>query len=797
MSEETLANDQVSPVASAAASTPYPGASVPGRPGWRFAARLGEGAFGDVWRIVHASTGRFEALKLARTREGKARLEREAAVLARLHERLGPTRHLLRLFESQFAREPAWMALDHVPGGSLAQRLAPQVEESTHRPLEPHQVVPLFRGICEGMAAAHRVGVVHRDLKPSNILLDFDLTPVICDFGARLRKDTPRGGTVALHATQPVATEGRAEHASMTLSGLLATGSADSLGTHGYASPEQRDGAAPSPTDDVYALGVILFQLLLGTTTRWPDYPRETLKEEAREPVSESLIALVEGCLAHPKRRPADANALLQRLPASSRQAPSSGRAPRVTASTRTAPPPATSPLATKGAQGSTWLVDPSGHAHGSHVVPTIAHAVVRAAAGDVVRIRPGHYHEHVEIDRALHLMGEEGLDDRAVVLHGHRGPCVTVSASRVTLTGLELRSGSGGPAVLVHGGARRVRLKSCRLVRLREPRKPRDMAACDAAHVGFVAAVEDEKSSLMLHACTVAGSLCVTRGNLTLVECDNRVEGEPAIHASQFGRVAAVRSRFTSMTWNPAHGRTAGIEAHGPGCQVLINQGRFDGFVVHARLAGLGTRMTASDVEFRDATHTALEVHDAAEASVRRCRFTNSRLFHVHVFDGARARLTRCMLGGEASAGVRTGPGGWAVVQECRFTTLTGTPLLREPGSNLHTHDTATAPYTPRQGHIRGLMQFASRLTLRGLQAILVVTLYGFLGAVLGFCLAGLPALAFALHLGWSTGGVLLFTTLAGGAVALLGALIALAVPTLRFVRRDLPQCVRMRRCR
>ena len=153
------------------------------------------------------------------------RFRQEAELLARI-------KHpgIVQIYDIGQAAGRAYLALEYVSGGSLADYCRDRV-------LSPEEAVRLIEQIARAVDAAHRMGIVHRDLKPGNILLDGD-QPKVTDFGLARALDTADCRTV---------------------SGTI-------LGTPRYMAPEQAAGesGSHSPATDVYALGVILYEMLAG-----------------------------------------------------------------------------------------------------------------------------------------------------------------------------------------------------------------------------------------------------------------------------------------------------------------------------------------------------------------------------------------------------------------------------------------------------------------------------------------------------------------------------------------------------
>jgi serine/threonine-protein kinase len=194
---------------------------------------IGGGATGRVWRAVDRGSGDQVAIKLLRREllsEPKAvtRFVQERSILLMLrHRRIVRVRDLLTISDS------LGLVMDLVNGGTLRDHLR---ERGT---LAPAVAAELLAQVAEALAEAHRLGVVHRDLKPDNVLLD-GADPAepqvrLTDFGIARLLDSP----------------------GMTTPQAL-------VGTPNYLAPEVITGGDPSPAVDVYALGVLLYELLLG-----------------------------------------------------------------------------------------------------------------------------------------------------------------------------------------------------------------------------------------------------------------------------------------------------------------------------------------------------------------------------------------------------------------------------------------------------------------------------------------------------------------------------------------------------
>jgi len=208
--------------------------------------RLGSGAFGEVWKAVHGVLGRVVAIKFATSDAAAPTLTRAIVSQFGLEHR-----GIVKVLDASLDHEPPFVLFEHVEGGTLRAVLRERGR------LEIADAVSIFRKLCDALAYSHTRGIVHGDLKPENIIITPEGDPRVTDF---------------VGVTQEEAA-GLAGAADAGVRASLATLGA--IGTYHYLAPEQERGEGVDGRADIYALGVVLFEMLTGSLPQGRDLPSE------------------------------------------------------------------------------------------------------------------------------------------------------------------------------------------------------------------------------------------------------------------------------------------------------------------------------------------------------------------------------------------------------------------------------------------------------------------------------------------------------------------------------------------
>jgi tetratricopeptide (TPR) repeat protein/predicted Ser/Thr protein kinase len=209
---------------------------------------LGEGGMGAVFKAHDRELGRDVALKIIRTE-----LARNPEILARFKQELilarqVTHRNVIRIFDIGQAEGFKFITMEYLEGRDLRAVLREKGK------LTPEEAAKIVLQICRALEAAHSEGVIHRDLKPQNIMLDANGRAYVMDFG------------IARSAYLP----------GMTQTGAL-------VGTPEYMSPEQAKGERIGEQSDLFSLGVILYELVIGQSPYYSDTPLATLWKRLQE----------------------------------------------------------------------------------------------------------------------------------------------------------------------------------------------------------------------------------------------------------------------------------------------------------------------------------------------------------------------------------------------------------------------------------------------------------------------------------------------------------------------------------
>jgi serine/threonine-protein kinase len=264
-----------------------PGAVLAGR--YRIVGPLGRGGMGEVYRADDLKLGQAVALKFL-----PERLSKDAAMLERFHREVRTARkvshpNVCRVFDIGETAGQHFLSMEYIDGedlSSLLRRIGRLPED---------KATEIARQLCAGLSAAHEEGVLHRDLKPANVMLDGRGRARITDFG---------------------------------LAGLAGEFQGHEIrsGTPGYMAPEQLAGRAVSVRSDIYALGLVLYEVFTGRKAYDADTLDELLRqrESSAPPSISSFIKEVDPlvervitrCLeADPEKRPASARQVAAALP--------------------------------------------------------------------------------------------------------------------------------------------------------------------------------------------------------------------------------------------------------------------------------------------------------------------------------------------------------------------------------------------------------------------------------------------------------------------------------------------------
>jgi serine/threonine protein kinase/Tfp pilus assembly protein PilF len=239
---------------------------------------LGKGGMGRVYKVHDTEIKEKVALKLL-----KPEIAADERIIERFRNELKIARkvshkRVCRMYDIGKEEEKYFITMEYVEGKDLKSLIREKGK------ISKNEVLKLAKQICEGLAEAHELGIVHRDLKPQNIMIDKDGNAKIMDFGIARSVEAP----------------------GVTQTGIM-------IGTPDYISPEQAEGAETDHRSDIYALGVILYEMVTGSVPFKGDTALSVaLKHKAQLPkeprklnpeISEQLSRLILVCMEKDRER--------------------------------------------------------------------------------------------------------------------------------------------------------------------------------------------------------------------------------------------------------------------------------------------------------------------------------------------------------------------------------------------------------------------------------------------------------------------------------------------------------------
>lgn len=271
--------------------------TIPGTQ-WMLERKLGEGGFGEVWLGRHQTLKDRRVFKFCFRADRVRPLRREVTLFRILKERIGEHPNIVRVHDVFLDVPPYYLVLDYVEGGDLRSWCEGQggVEKI---PMATR--LEIVAQVADALQAAHDAGVIHRDVKPSNILIHAQRStqnsePIakLTDFGiGQVVSQEALAGLTKLGFTQT----------------MMSPGSSSHTGTQMYMAPELMAGKPATTRSDIYSLGVVLYQILMG------DFSKPVTMDWAKRVADPLLKEDLERCFSgDPENRFGGAGQLAKQL---------------------------------------------------------------------------------------------------------------------------------------------------------------------------------------------------------------------------------------------------------------------------------------------------------------------------------------------------------------------------------------------------------------------------------------------------------------------------------------------------
>ena len=231
---------------------------------WILKEKLGEGGFGEVWLGSHEILKKQRVFKFCFRADRVRSLKREVALFRVLMDKSGDHPNIVGVEDIYFDEPPYYIVMSYAEGKDL-NAWAKKMGGLEKIPLADR--LEVIAQVADGLEAAHQAGIIHRDVKPSNILITTDksnsdsILVKLTDFGI--------GQAVSEDILKGLTLDGMPQT-------MVAPNSSSQSGTYLYMPPELIGGKTATPKSDIYSLGVVLYQMIVGDLTRalgadWPE----------------------------------------------------------------------------------------------------------------------------------------------------------------------------------------------------------------------------------------------------------------------------------------------------------------------------------------------------------------------------------------------------------------------------------------------------------------------------------------------------------------------------------------------
>jgi serine/threonine protein kinase len=584
---------------------------------------LGKGAMGEVYLGRDPKLGREVALKVISTgsafgEEAQARFEREARAAALLNHP-----HIVTVFEFGEDEGLHYLAMEFVPGEELETIIRA-------RKTPKADLLEVLAQVCEGLAYAHEHGVIHRDIKPANILVTRQ--------GKRLRAKLMDFGV-----------------AQVGPSGLTQAGTW--MGTVSYMAPEYLDTGKADARSDMFALGVILYEILTGgrkpfqgdstsaVLNRILLHPHAPLAPEDLRDVPRRLQSVVERALA---KRPEDRYPDAEALGAAIREA--------MVDSPPVPPPAATAPLPpTRETTGQIIRVGKGGQGQ----CLSLKVALRQARPGTEIVMLPGTYRESVVVDKDVSIVGQG--EPGEVILDGATGSALVIQTPGASLRGLTLQSQGPAPTLRISSGTPQIE-------------------ACVLRAGSHCAELEGAGTAPVFLNCTflAEGSGGIRLGSGTQARIDG---GHLLVFPGAGVTVeSGAQATLQGVAVGPGTGLGLRIRARG---QALVDGCLFSAESGSVEVEGDG-RVQLSHCRLFDSQFAGLLALERSHAVLESCDIGHHVCSGVHVLAGANVVLRKCRLTGNGGFGLSVMDRGLATMEGCLVQGNGGTGLLIHHGATV-----------------------------------------------------------------------------------------------------------------